>query len=356
MNGTIMAESLQNIYKRMGDALSREIYLDRLNYSITSDRSILDKMTDRVVRSRREWQSFLKVLEKKASGTPMYLFGAGIWGNILYNETRKLVPWMGVIDNQQGSRIMDGPEGMTLGKFVESCNGDEVIVISSYKHGRDMTGQLESAGISLDRIVDAGRVIHSLTEGAIYFDLKELKPKASGEYFVDAGGFDGMTTEGFLKWCGGNGYSYCFEFDNRNISSIERVLGGNRNCSIVPKALWSETTYLFARMEGNYASSVAQKAEEDGGHKIEAVALDDFLMNRPVTFVKMDIEGAELEALKGARHTIMGQRPKLAVSIYHKAEDIWTIPGLLLEYYPGYRFYLRHYSFSDYDTVLYAIP
>lgn len=70
----------------------------------------------------------------------------------------------------------------------------------------------------------------------------------------------------------------------------------------------------------------------------------------------MDIEGAELAALQGAKHIITEQHPKLAISIYHKMEDIWTIPRLLMEYYAGYKFYMRHYSFDGYDTVLYAVP
>lgn len=84
--------------------------------------------------------------------------------------------------------------------------------------------------------------------------------------------------------------------------------------------------------------------------------MDDMLGDQPVTFIKMDIEGAELEAIRGARHIIQNQHPKLAISIYHKYEDIWTIPSQIMEYDLGYQFYLRHYSFSDYDTVLYAIP
>lgn len=62
------------------------------------------------------------------------------------------------------------------------------------------------------------------------------------------------------------------------------------------------------------------------------------------------------QSLRGAEGIIRKQKPRLAVSIYHKLEDIWEIPGLILGIYPGYDFYLRHYSFQGYDTVLYAIP
>jgi hypothetical protein len=89
-----------------------------------------------------------------------------------------------------------------------------------------------------------------------------------------------------------------------------------------------------------------------------AISLDEYLKNEkePVTFIKMDLEGAELNALKGAEQTIKEQKPKLAISIYHKPEDIWEIPNLLLELVPDYKFYIRHYTLIGAETVLYALP
>ena len=69
----------------------------------------------------------------------------------------------------------------------------------------------------------------------------------------------------------------------------------------------------------------------------------------------MDIEGAELEALKGAKETIKRNHPKLAICVYHKPEDIVDIPKFILELDPEYKLYLRHYSDNAGETVLYAI-
>mgnify|MGYP002517000463 FL=1 len=73
-----------------------------------------------------------------------------------------------------------------------------------------------------------------------------------------------------------------------------------------------------------------------------------------VTFIKMDIEGAEMEALEGAKRTIKKNRPKLAISIYHKEDDLWEIPYYVLSRYPWSKIYMRHYSLTTNETVLYA--
>ena len=77
---------------------------------------------------------------------------------------------------------------------------------------------------------------------------------------------------------------------------------------------------------------------------IETVILDDFLHGERVTFIKMDIEGAELDALRGASRIIKEQKPKLAISIYHRLEDIIEIPKLIISLRPDYRLYVNHIS------------
>jgi FkbM family methyltransferase len=94
---------------------------------------------------------------------------------------------------------------------------------------------------------------------------------------------------------------------------------------------------------------------ETGDTEIETVALDDILADEKVTFVKLDIEGFEIPALQGMRHIVQTQRPKLAVSVYHRPEDIVEIPRYLASLRDDYTFYLRHYSYNLSELVLYAI-
>ncbi len=68
----------------------------------------------------------------------------------------------------------------------------------------------------------------------------------------------------------------------------------------------------------------------------------------------MDVEGAELKSLIGAKNTIIKNKPRLAICVYHKPEDICEIPEYILSLVPEYKFYLRHYSSINWETVLYA--
>lgn len=92
---------------------------------------------------------------------------------------------------------------------------------------------------------------------------------------------------------------------------------------------------------------------ESGRHKVICDALDSLIEIQP-TFIKMDIEGAEMEALEGAKRRIMNGTPKLAICVYHKAEDIWKIPLWIHQLVPDYKLYLRHHNDDYEETVIYA--
>ena len=75
-----------------------------------------------------------------------------------------------------------------------------------------------------------------------------------------------------------------------------------------------------------------------------------------ITFIKMDIEGAEFDALRGARAAIERHRPVLAVCVYHQQDDLWRLPLLMKEMVPDYRMYLRCHEGDGWQTVAYAVP
>ena len=94
----------------------------------------------------------------------------------------------------------------------------------------------------------------------------------------------------------------------------------------------------------------------EGDFRIQADSIDNIIGDRKITFIKLDIEGAELNAIKGAERAIKHWRPKMAVCIYHTDHDMIEIAEYIKENYPFYKIYIRHYSWFYADTVLYAIP
>ena len=112
----------------------------------------------------------------------------------------------------------------------------------------------------------------------------------------------------------------------------------------------SITTLPFC--DGNEVLS-GKIGDDDANSKIHTIDIDS-VINGKVTFIKMDIEGAELNALKGAEKTIIRNKPKLAICIYHKPEDMWQIPRYIDSLVPEYKFYIRHFGMRYAGTILYC--
>ena len=143
---------------------------------------------------------------------------------------------------------------------------------------------------------------------------------------------------------------FVWECDEDNIKVLRKNLR-NVRYTLEPYAMWSGKETLHF-MSGRSTSSCVS---DDGGIEVQAESIDNVHAGQVVTFLKMDIEGSEIEALKGAEKIIREQKPKLAISIYHKPEHLFQIPLLIHEMVPEYRLYIRHHTETFADTVLYAI-
>ncbi len=173
---------------------------------------------------------------------------------------------------------------------------------------------------------------------------------APDEVIVDAGAFDGDTAMQFHRLSGGAyGRIHCFEPDPANFAALRAATAALPRVTAHQAGLWSSSGRLAFDGGGTHGSRVA----EDGSSSIAVVALDDRPDLAP-SFIKMDIEGAELPALLGARRTIATRRPKLALSAYHRPEDLFALPAAITALRPDYSLRLRHHSDGLFDTVLYA--
>lgn len=334
---------LEEIYSRLMEQESRDIFKSRLLFSLTGDygeicRIVAGTGPAREIRRR--------ISENEDRGA--VIWGTGFWGDWMVKSFPD-IKWTGYADNFPKESVKNGLPVYKALDFLPEYPAALVVVATTF-HNEEIHQQLLSSNIDENRIIDAGKMMLDLFDSQ-YFDLPFL-PHAADEIFVDAGCFDGLTVQNFIKWSHGNYKEIlAFEPDGACYERCRHVLGDVGNLTLENAGLWSREDVLHFRATGASDS----KVDAQGEAQIKVGMLDNIAGDRKISFIKMDIEGAEKDAITGARNIIASQKPKMAVSIYHKREDIWEIPKLLLEINPDYRFYIRHYSLRDAETVLYAI-
>lgn len=194
-----------------------------------------------------------------------------------------------------------------------------------------------------------------LPQNDIYF-ADDLYTALAHEVFVDCGAFDGDSVQEFLKRRSGSfSQIIAIEPDPENCKALEaRVASlpietGNR-IRVVQSAAGSKREIVTFNVTGTAGSSIGE-----GSYQVQCVPLDELNDVNP-TFIKMDIEGAEPDALLGARKTIQKNMPVMAICLYHAQEHLWQIPLLIQSISNDYKFFLRRYSDECWESVCYAIP
>lgn len=172
----------------------------------------------------------------------------------------------------------------------------------------------------------------------------------TNELFVDAGGYDGDTTEEFILRYPDYKKVVLFEPSKQNLQAAMRRLEGYSGIDFKSVGLSDKSGHLYFDADAGSASSIT---EGQGGESIRVVRLDEELKDEEVTFIKMDLEGWELKALKGSESIISKHKPKLAIAVYHSAKDFRCIPQYLLRLNPDYKIYLRHYTQGWSETVMF---
>lgn len=171
------------------------------------------------------------------------------------------------------------------------------------------------------------------------------------EVFVDCGAHYGLVTENFLKIVN-NKYKaiYLIEPDDANFKIVERRL------KKIPKTTIIKCALSDRNGEGRFYQGFdfASKLNKGGNKVVETVTLDSLKL-KP-TFIKMHLEGGELNALKGAVNTTQKYRPIIAVTIYHNSDGAWKIPLFLISKAKNYKYYMRLHSWGGTGAVFYAIP
>lgn len=189
-----------------------------------------------------------------------------------------------------------------------------------------------------------------------YFDL-DLVKCSKDEVFVDIGGYTGDTLASYARTFGKNTYKrlYCYEIVPADIEYIEENIKRLQLDNVVLRKKGASSKSGTMYLTDNVLSSVSHLSES-GSIAVPIVKIDDDI-EEDVTFIKMDIEGAEEDALLGCLEKIRKNHPKLALSVYHNHKDMWKLPKIIHDVDPSYKFYLRYYGSTILPTeyILYAI-
>ncbi|WP_271811968.1 FkbM family methyltransferase [Clostridium beijerinckii] len=188
---------------------------------------------------------------------------------------------------------------------------------------------------------------------------KDILSLTENESLIDCGAYDGDTLESFLE-ISNNKFNkiYCFELDkdnyiklSNNVNKLEKEINERIEC--FDYGVWNENKIIsYGKMSSEDSFSIFNDRDITTS---EVIKLDDLLSEKEITLIKMDIEGAEMMALEGCEKIIKEQKPKMAICVYHRIEDLWKIPIYLKELVPNYNISIRHHAnFWVSETVCYA--
>lgn len=211
------------------------------------------------------------------------------------------------------------------------------------------------------KIVNNTDIIYNMYEDNQYFAINNFLFNTPNEIFLDAGAYIGNSIEKFIyKYSGVFKQIYAFEPGEKQYNAIkyriERLINEwglyKENIIIEKKGLSKKVGNIY--FYENNQIAVNYITNEKTNSIIEIETIDNYLQGNLITFLKADIEGEELNMLYGAEVTIKKYKPKMAISIYHRPDDIFKILEYIKTLVPKYKFYIGDYNVQLYDTVLYC--
>jgi FkbM family methyltransferase len=231
-------------------------------------------------------------------------------------------------------------------KFFEDRRSE----IAAARELLDEAGRAEFDRQLAFRVSGDSRCLADPEPGLQYFP-EGLISLTSDETFVDCGAFDGDSVRDFVS-ISNNSFKQivALEPDPANFHRLAESVNDSR-VLVQPYAVGAKREKL--RMSSTGASS---SFSAEGENETECITLDELLSDVRPTFIKMDIEGSEMDALEGAAATIRRSRPKIAACVYHHPDHLWKIPMQLKQLLPDSRLTLRSHMLDGFDTVCYCLP
>lgn len=336
----LSVEKVRRIYEHITDEISKDIFIKRLMISFTEDFCYLSQLC-KINTQGKKMETTLSKYEK------VYIYGAGIRGKKV-KDLYPLIKFAGYIDKNKTGVF----EGLKIYKLDEVEVDDNSAILISVKSGYEELIEYIKRKKKTQHIYAISAYEDELYKEQ-YFEERCITNFIAREgAFIDGGAYDGYDSKKFVdtRLYSGNDI-YIYEPDSDNLKKCQTVMSSIKNVIYHEACLGKKEGYV-AFVTGN---GQLGQISENGNSYVKVEMLDKIFENKEVSYIKLDVEGSELDALQGAERIIREQHPYLMVSVYHKAEDIITIPELLLSYNNKYKFKLGHYGISGaYDTVLYV--
>jgi FkbM family methyltransferase len=352
------------IHDSLADDLSRRVFTKRLAYSM------VDSMENLRELARFQIPEFIdKVMGFVEQGNKVCVYGVGdgIWypGRLALSLFNDHLADSGVFDKRaeqldkieyifragKNAQIKVSPP-----EQIRDLDTKTVMIVASSnpRFQKEIIKELLYMGITLSRILFFPASYYAMLNDYFCHPFWNF---GSDEIFIDGGCLDGDSSIQFADAVKRHinasvSKIIAYEPDEQSFNICKQNMIEIPSFIIKNAGLWNKCETLRFSAAGNYGSRIAPT----GNTEIKTVALDEDLPDQKVTFIKMDIEGAELNALKGAEKLIRTHRPKLAICVYHKPEDILTIPEFIINLNLTYKLYLRHQLALPFDTILYAVP
>lgn len=339
--------NIRSIFSKITDNISQQIFTNRLLFSCTNNFSFLRKIVDLTETGHAFSQ---KILQLNQDNKKFIIYGAGIRGTrlkLMYPE----INWIGYIDKYK-SGILNNLPIIPVEDIVP--NKETYIIISNELDNDAIINNLKKLGFSDKNIIPLEVYEQHFMESQ-YFDDRCL-PNHELKSFVDIGCYNGVDSIHFRNWSTmTNPHIYAFEPDYGSYLKCKQTLNNIPNSKLYHMGL-SDKQGTMSIFSDGYASNLSQERKPTTATVIPISTLDQELSDKQIDYIKMDVEGMELPVIHGAKNIIKSQKPYLAISLYHKREDIIALPAAILKICNDYTFTLGHYDMTVADTVLYAIP
>jgi FkbM family methyltransferase len=289
-------EQVYLAWSRLADQASRDVYLDLIRYRLAGHLHV------RIRTAVHEMGPEAQRCKEALVGTPSTLALSGMFGRLVHYEGT----WRG---NQYSADTV--PDGL----------------------------------------------LFALVYGQYYFERNgvAIRPEP-GDYVIDAGAFTGESTIHFAKSVGPNGRVFAFDpvEDHLEVCRLNFSRPGGENIVLLPFAVGDKSIDAPTVRAAQYNPGYRASADETpmAMRRIDDLVIDDVIPK--IDFLKMDVEGSEMAALRGAEASIRRFRPKLALSIYHKPNDFFDVVNYVHDLNLGYALYIDHHTIYEEETVLYA--